>query len=84
MMRFQWNHILKQARDCVCPKESCVYNKLGYCDEPFINYSNGDAECYDMSYRQVVVMLGLRPTGTNITAAAGSKTKVLSREDEND
>lgn len=60
-MRRQWNQYLKPVRDAVCPRESCVYNEHGYCDEPYINYGNGDAECHSMSYRQVVEILGVAP-----------------------
>lgn len=71
-MRFQWNQVLKQSRNAVCPKESCVYNEIGYCDEPFINYGNGDAECHEMTYRQVVQMLGLHPDKTGGVTQDGS------------
>jgi hypothetical protein len=56
-MRKQWHRILKRHRDVTCPRVFCVYNEDGKCDEPYINYGNGDAECHDMSYKDVVTML---------------------------
>ena len=40
-----------------CPKEACVYNVAGSCDEPCINKGNGDAQCHKMSNKAVINML---------------------------
>lgn len=60
MSRKQWNQILKVQRDTPCDRLVCVYNEDGICDEPYINFGNGDAECHDMTYKEVVTMLGLQ------------------------
>jgi hypothetical protein len=61
-MRKQWNQKLKPIRDVPCPRSLCVYNEDGICDEPWINYGNSDAECHDMTYKEVVTMLDVEAT----------------------
>lgn len=40
-----------------CPKERCVYNTDGVCDEPRINKGNSDSLCFRMSNKYVIEML---------------------------
>lgn len=49
-----------------CPKEECVYNKSGLCDEPRINKGNGDAECHKMNNKDLLVMLGIVKAKTEL------------------